>query len=85
MTMRALTVRLRIAHLDLEEALRHTVHLLDLPQTQAIVRRFCPSQPPRTQRAQTTYGLLAPAEAGLVKDAAARKGRHGRHLSVLAL
>ena len=81
-------MRLRIAHLDLEEALRHAIHLLDLPTPPSEQaggkggrrRRRTPAistdQPTTPGR---THRLLAPAEEGLVKDAAARKGGHGRH------
>ena len=82
----ALTMRLRIAHLDLQKALRDAIHLLNLhTQTSRIIAIRARSAPlelqhrcSREEDVEITDSLLAPAEAGLVKDARARKGRDGR-------
>ena len=82
----ARTMRLRIAHLNLQEALRDAIHLLNLhTQTSRIIAIRARSAPlelqhrcSREEDVEITDSLLAPAEAGLVKDARARKGRDGR-------
>ena len=66
---------LRVAHLNLEETFWYAVHFLDLHAS--VLWAFMTRRGGRPGDA--AYSLLAAADARLVEDAAARKGRDGRH------
>lgn len=70
---------LRVAHLNLQETLGHRVHLLDLMNWDA-GRLLCAFMARYVRdMGRGTYCLLAPADARLIENSAARERGYGGH------